>query len=110
MHTDLDHIRKRLKALRADIGKRDSAARGDLRPIALDQQAVGRLSRIDSLQMQAMDKAQAARRRVDLRRIDAALMRMDAGAYGYCVECGEAIAVKRLQLDPATPRCAGCAR
>ena len=50
------------------------------------------------------------RRDVELRRIDAALARVESGEYGYCLTCGEAIGAKRLELDPATPVCIDCAR
>lgn len=42
----------------------------------------------------------------ELRMIEAALVRMDEGEYGYCVHCGEEIAAERLDLLPATPFCA----
>ncbi|WP_134724502.1 TraR/DksA family transcriptional regulator [Paracoccus luteus] len=47
--------------------------------------------------------------RAELRRIDAALARVQAGEYGDCVRCGNPIAEKRLQLLPDTPFCANCA-
>ena len=56
-----------------------------------------------------MAKAAEARRAQEIRRIDAALERLENGEYGWCVECGEAIEARRLEIDPATPRCAGCA-
>lgn len=77
--------------------------------VALDQQSVGRLSRQDALQQQAMAKAQDARRAAALRRIDAAMQRIEAGDFGWCVECGETIAEKRLEIDPTVERCVGCA-
>ena len=78
--------------------------------VALDQQMVGRLSRMDALQMQAMAKAQAARRQLETRRLKAALARIaDADEYGFCEDCGEDIALKRLQLDPAALKCISCA-
>ena len=45
----------------------------------------------------------------ELRRIDAALARIEAGEYGECVQCGKDIADKRLELLPDTPCCANCA-
>lgn len=56
-----------------------------------------------------MAKAADARRAMELRRTDAALERLEEGDYGYCVDCGEEIEAKRLDVDPAAPRCAGCA-
>ncbi len=77
--------------------------------VQLDQQAVGRLSRMDALQNQAMAKAQQSRRDVNARRLTAALSRIDEDEYGYCEDCGEDIARKRLELDPAASKCISCA-
>jgi len=77
--------------------------------VELDQQAVGRLSRMDALQNQAMAKAQQGRRNIETKRLHAALARMAAGEYGYCDDCGEDIPVKRLELDAAAIKCVNCA-
>lgn len=86
-----------------------TAASASAEPVELDQQIQGRLSRMDALQVQAMAKATNERRRIEIAQIDAALARMEAGQYGYCVECGEQILTKRLQLNPAIARCLECA-
>ena len=65
--------------------------------------------RIDALQGQEMARAAERRRGLELRKIDAALARIDAGDYGWCVRCGEEIAAARLRLDPAVPVCIDCA-
>jgi DnaK suppressor protein len=101
--------RTRLEALRDEILALSQTASEDRKPVSLDQQSVGRLSRQDSLQVQAMAKAADARRAGELRRIDAALHRLEQGEHGWCVECGEAIDPKRLEIDPAAPRCRDCA-
>ena len=77
--------------------------------VELDQTTVGRLSRMDDLRAQAMSQESERRRHLELQRINSALQRMDAGEYGYCVRCGEQIALKRLEFDPATPLCIRCA-
>ena len=77
--------------------------------VILDQTRVGRLSRMDALQGQAMAKATSERRQVEIRRIEAALQRIDNGAYGYCLQCDEAVAERRLRADPATALCIECA-
>ena len=46
----------------------------------------------------------------EMRMIEAALDRIEAGEYGHCVRCGEAIPEERLDLLPFTPFCAACAR
>lgn len=40
--------------------------------------------------------------------IKAALQRIDEGTYGICVQCGEDIPEKRLELLPHTPLCTDC--
>ena len=45
----------------------------------------------------------------EVRRIDAALVRIAAGTYGTCQVCGEDISAARLDLLPATPFCKNCA-
>ena len=101
--------RQRLLDLKAELIDLSQSADEDRKPVELDQQSVGRLSRMDSMQVQAMAKAADARRAQEIRRVDAALQRLDDEEYGWCVACGEEIEVKRLEVDPAAPRCAGCA-
>lgn len=108
---DLDPkaIRKSLERERADLTAMSEAAADERRPVELDQQSVGRLSRMDALQVQAMAQALDTRRHGQLRRIEAALKRLADGEYGFCEACGEDIPLKRLDIDPATARCVGCA-
>lgn len=84
---------------------RDSAG-----TVELDQAKVGRLSRMDALQGQAMSAETNRRREIELQRIDAALRRIDAGEFGICINCDEPIAEGRLQSDPAVPICINCAK
>jgi len=106
---DIERFRERLLQIRAEIldlkGARDDSAA----TVHLDQSSVGRLSRMDALQQQAM--AQNAQRRAaqSLGRIEAALRRCDDGSYGFCTDCDEPIDPRRLNLDPAASRCIRCA-
>jgi RNA polymerase-binding transcription factor len=77
--------------------------------VELDQQAVGRLSRMDAMQHQAMARAQHARRSTEIIRLQAALARMDIGEFGFCDDCGDEIALRRLDFDPAASKCITCA-
>ncbi len=85
------------------------AVDADKKPVELDQSRVGRLSRMDALQSQAMSVEVERRRRIELERISAALARLETGDYGYCLVCGEEIAHKRLELDATSPTCTDCA-
>lgn len=106
---ELAAFRDRLEAERAEILAQNDAAGADRAPVALDQQSVGRLSRMDAMQVQAMAKAVEGRRKQALQQITAALTRMDEDEFGYCISCGELIARKRLDLDPKTATYIGCA-
>lgn len=99
----------RLRALQADLWDADARGRDGQAVVTLDQQSVGRLARMDALQNQAMAKAGGRRREEQARRIQAALERIAAGTYGECLDCGEDIPEKRLELDPTLPLCVSCA-
>ncbi|MDH5206867.1 MAG: TraR/DksA family transcriptional regulator [Hylemonella sp.] len=49
-----------------------------------------------------------ARESAELDAIDAALRRVEEGAYGVCVDCGVDIPAARLHAAPETPRCIDC--
>jgi len=102
-------FRAQLLALRDDLELQDERGHDSQRTVTLDQQAVGRLSRMDAMQQQQMAKAVQSRRDTMKSRIIAALARLEDGEYGYCLSCGDDIAAKRLDFDPALPTCLSCA-
>ena len=106
---DLEVFRDRLLKERDEVLASSEGDRDSRRPVALDQQSVGRLSRMDALQMQAMALETERRRQTRLRRIEAALERIDEGEFGYCANCGEPIVARGLEFVPTCPRCLGCA-
>lgn len=99
----LSRRKKELEALRTMSAESRNA-------VTLDQTSVGRVSRIDAIQQQAMALATERNRASDLARVEAALNRLDAGEYGDCIACGEPISEKRLAFDPAAPTCIACAK
>ncbi len=101
--------RARLTSLRAQLSGEDERAAEWREPVELDQQSVGRLSRMDAMQQQQMADAEARRRKSDIARIDAALKRIDEGEFGWCLTCGEEIATQRLEIDPMATQCIACA-
>lgn len=105
-----DEIRQRLLAMKSDLEALSEISEDSRATVMLDQQAVGRLSRMDALQGQAMAQASERQRRADIQRIGAALKRLDDGDYGCCVDCGDEIAEKRLDVDPAAAFCIRCAK
>jgi DnaK suppressor protein len=101
--------RERLLVQDVEIDELSRSSADSRRPVELDQQSVGRLSRMDALQMQAMADASERHRMRQRARIAAALARIEVGDFGFCTACGEPIEPKRLENDPAVPTCIGCA-
>lgn len=106
---DTEYYRQKLVSLQAALQQVDESSKEAASTVELDQTRVGRLSRMDALQGQAMSKATRQRREVELQRIGSALGRIESGDYGYCLECDEEIALARLEIDPAAPLCISCA-
>ncbi|MEJ2141657.1 MAG: TraR/DksA family transcriptional regulator [Gammaproteobacteria bacterium] len=106
---DMAYYKQKLLNLQAELQLADESSKEAASTVALDQTRVGRLSRMDALQGQAMSKATRQRRELELQRIAVALKHIESGDYGYCMECGEEIAPARLDIDPATPLCINCA-
>ena len=98
-------IERRIEELTADQLSMSSGNTS----IELDQTRVGRLSRMDAIQMQQMDQALARRRNKEISQLTAALDRLQDDEFGYCEQCGEEINEKRLEVDPSMTFCIQCA-
>ena len=101
--------RQRLETLLGELGEQAEMAGDSAGVVELDQARVGRLSRMDALQAQAMSRESQRRRSETRARVRAAIVRIDRGEYGDCAECGEPIPPGRLEIDPAAALCLGCA-
>jgi DnaK suppressor protein len=106
---DLKRFRQRLLELRQALREARESSGDAAAPVELDQTRQGRLSRMDALQAQAMSVESNRRRDDRLREVTAALARLDANDFGWCIDCGEPIDPRRLDHDPAARRCVGCA-
>ena len=106
----MDHAIFRKKILQEidELRTLSDGSREGRAPVELDQQSVGRLSRMDAMQQQSMDVAREERRRHRLAVLNAALRRLDEDEYGYCLACGEDILPERLDIDPAVTLCVTC--
>jgi DnaK suppressor protein len=108
MSLDLLFFRQRLldelKQLKAFLKSSHSAGA----TVVLDQSSVGRLSRMDAMQQQAMAHGLSERMQSNKRGILAALQRLDVGTYGLCCQCEEEIESNRLTQHPAAVFCLGC--
>ena len=77
-------------------------------PVQLDQQAVGRLSRIDALMNEGLAQGSMSRAAEELGLIEGALERLQNGTYGFCQTCQQPLNVERLMAIPETLHCPGC--
>ncbi len=109
---ELQELHEALVELEAELVRLLADEAGLSDTVELDQGAVGRISRVDALQAQAM--AQATQRRMQLRleRVRAALERFEEepDEFGTCPACGDDIGLGRLRARPESVLCVGCAR
>ena len=109
MALDTDEAHSLLLARLEELKREDALAAEETAPVTLQQDSVGRLSRVDALQRQAMALAAQRRREAERNRIEAALRRLRDGEYGYCLVCGEEVGDARLRHSPAAAQCVSCA-
>lgn len=96
-------IEARVAELEAELAKDDVESK----PIAPDV-AIGRLSRLDSMQGQQMSLAMQRRRREELNRLRQTLNGLDAPLFGICPLCRQPIAFERLKAMPNATLCVAC--
>ena len=107
--TELERIRQQLIQRARELRELEAASKASSQPVTLDQASVGRLSRMDAMQAQQMALETSRRRREELAGVEGALRRMEAGEFGNCFICGEAIDLRRLAIAPTSTRCVNCA-
>jgi DnaK suppressor protein len=100
LHHSLLTLRDELKLLLSESS-------ASSQPVALDQ-PIGRLSRMDALQQQAMAKANRAGHQQRLTLVEAALVAIKLERYGDCRNCEEPIGYSRLRIRPEAPFCLEC--
>ena len=105
----MDSMKQKLVTMKNELERIADTGDDPAAVVQLDQTKVGRLSRMDALQAQAMAQASGERRAVQLREIDAALKRIDEGGYGDCERCERPINPRRLDADPTARLCIDCA-
>ncbi len=102
-------IRQQLLEMKSELQQMSVEGTAAASAVELDQSKVGRLSRMDALQGQAMAQATLQRRRHTLVLIEKALQRLNSGDYGRCADCDEWISPQRLAIDPVAEVCIQCA-
>jgi len=106
---DIPSIKKKLLQMQCELRDLNEVSHSASQPVKLDQSAVGRLSRMDAMQAQAMSLEAKRRREIQMQRILGALQRIEQDEFGYCLKCDEAINPKRLDFDLTAFLCITCA-
>ena len=106
--TQLNQLIKLLKAQQKQLQQQIDNSETDVQPVTLDQQSVGRVSRIDAIQQQQMAIANREQDRKLLIAIRKSLVRVDNDEYGYCLECAEPVGFARLEVQPQAEYCVRC--
>lgn len=107
---DLAYFEEKLLDMQEDVMGIADLVGASAQAVELDQNRVGRLSRMDAMQGQAMAQASAGRQEQQLTLIADALERIDEGVYGRCLECDDRIAHARLDVEPTAEYCINCAQ
>lgn len=107
---DLEFFKKMLLQKQDELKQLSETSKAGRRPVELDQTSVGRLSRMDAIQVQAMALAQQRQRQATLAAIEGALQRIKNNTYGDCTHCGEEISEARLRVSPTVTTCIICAK
>src|SRR5262245_20573652 len=95
-------LQKKLDLLLSRVGKIER----DLRQPAEPDSEERAISRENDEVLERLDSSG----REEVRMLQAALARIDAGTYGICVQCGEKISPQRLAALPYATTCITCAR
>lgn len=100
-------MNRRLAELRADV--RRALERSEQES---HQAVAGEVSDMEDTafvrMVRELNLADIERDTAEINDIDAALRRIEDGRYGICLDCGEPIAVERLQAYPSAKRCHAC--
>jgi len=96
-------LRERRRELERDLRQRVRTGRAESSGDVGDA-----VDRSDANTQRDIESALLQLRTETLSRIDAALVRLDSGKYGFCLECEDAIAVRRLRALPFAVRCQSC--
>ena len=109
MDLDIAKVEQRMRAELASVASSLGQAAESAAIVELDQSSIGRVSRIDAMQQQAMAIGFQNRLQLRKRKLEAALGRIASGSFGICCECQDELEAERIEADPATVFCTECA-
>ncbi len=103
--SETTEIKKRLLSLQAELQQRlDKTQSEERKEVREDQDTDAQLWEASDIRDGLDDEASN-----ELRQVNIALARLEAGDYGICTDCGEPIDPKRLEAVPYAVTCISCA-
>lgn len=108
MAIDLNYFKDKLTTLKKDVQRNIETLREKSQPVSPDC-SLGRLTRQEAMQEQNMALTNLRDYELKLKRIESALLRIENGSFGECLDCGEDIAIGRLEIMPEGIFCIHCA-
>lgn len=103
----LEAFRQRLLDAKASVEALLAQTAADAKPVDLEL-PIGRLTRIDAIQMQGMAQMNRNQLEIRLQQIEASLQSFRRGLYGMCRHCKQPVHLERLKVLPESPFCVDC--
>jgi DnaK suppressor protein len=104
---ELAKLKQLLLTLQKELEAVLAGMEAGTQPVEPDS-AIGRISRMDAMQIQQMAQANQRTARRRLNQVNSALLRWREDRYGECAECFDDIGFRRLQARPEAPFCVAC--
>ncbi len=108
---DLHRFKQRLQQRRQELIREiqaDRADAGNKNFSTMTEQVRDPGDESLAIQLSDFNISSAEKQTAELRRIDAALQRIEEGTYGKCLDCGGEIPRERLEVYPTAERCTYC--
>ena len=102
-------IRKKLLAQRRDLFRQVVQTEDELLWLETDVESEAQERGQGEKMVQLLDRLDE-RMKAEIEAIDRALVKLEAGRYGRCEQCGKDIPQSRLEALPAAPVCMACAQ
>ena len=105
---ELEVFKVQLESLKLEVEHTIEMLKERARPVSPDV-SLGRLTRQEALQEQNVAKENLRQSELRLKKIHGALHRLHNKSFGECLECGDDIPRKRLEIMPENGYCVSCA-
>ena len=105
----VDDIRKKLLIKRRDLFRQAAQTEDELLWLETDVESEVEERGQEEGMVRLLDRLDG-RAKAEIEEIDRALVKLEAGQYGRCEQCGKDIPQSRLEAVPAAAMCMACAQ